>query len=36
MLTQNDRTQWFMAQTLRHVFAHGIVRVGYSPFLTIL
>ena len=31
VLIQNERTRWFMVQTLRSAFVQGIVRVGYSP-----
>ena len=31
VLIQNERTRWFMVQTLRSAFVRGIVRVGYSP-----
>ena len=31
VLIQNERTRWFMAQTLHNAFVQGIVRVGYSP-----
>ena len=30
VLIQNQRTRWFMAQTLHSAFVQGIVRVGYS------
>ena len=35
-LKVNERTQWFMDQTLRSAFVQGIVKVGYSPYLLLL
>ena len=36
VLIQNERTRWFMAQTLHSAFVQGIVRVGYSPYFLLL
>ena len=36
VLIQNERTRWFLDETLRSVFVQGIVRVGYSPSLLLL